>query len=300
VTSQTPGTAASAAADNLSETITGTSSWGSAREFLGVEPTSDRAHWRMPVTRSLSTWARNLFGGAGLGAAVEVMEAFTGRPVIWATAQYLSFAKVGSVLSLDVEEVVRGNATSQARVVVRHDDHEVLTVNAALGSRDTQAQGSYAVMPDVPRPLDSPLREHRFGVKDSINEHIQARIASGRPSEELDGTPSPDGRSALWARLPGVAANSAAGLAVLGDFVPFGIGQALGLRAGGSSLDNTIRMVRLVPTEWVLLDIRIHAVHNGFGHGLVHLWAEDGTLMATASQSTSVKFWDQLGTPPKK
>ena len=43
-----------------------------------------------------------------------------------------------------------------------------------------------------------------------------------------------------------------------------------------------------MPTEWVLLDIRIQAV-AGFGHGVVHQWAEDGTLMATASQSTIVR-----------
>ena len=58
----------------------------------------------------------------------------------------------------------------------------------------------------------------------------------------------------------------------------------------GNSLDNTLRVCRLVPTEWVLLDIRIHAVANGFGHGIVHLWAEDGTLLATASQSTIVRM----------
>ena len=57
---------------------------------------------------------------------------------------------------------------------------------------------------------------------------------------------------------------------------------------------------RLVPTEWVLLDVRIHAVRNGFGHGDVHLWADDGTLLATASQSTIVRYWreDLPGTNP--
>ena len=49
--------------------------------------------------------------------------------------------------------------------------------------------------------------------------------------------------------------------------------------------------MRLVPTEWVLLDIRVHAVERGFGHGLVHMFAEDGTLLATASQSCIVRFW---------
>ena len=50
-------------------------------------------------------------------------------------------------------------------------------------------------------------------------------------------------------------------------------------------------MVRIVPTEWVLLDIRVQAVANGFGHGLVHLWATDGTLLGTASQSAIVRYW---------
>jgi acyl-CoA thioesterase len=45
-----------------------------------------------------------------------------------------------------------------------------------------------------------------------------------------------------------------------------------------------------VPTTWVLLDIRIHGVARGFGHGLVNMFAEDGTLMATASQSCIVRI----------
>jgi len=48
-----------------------------------------------------------------------------------------------------------------------------------------------------------------------------------------------------------------------------------------------------VPTTWVLCDIHMHALANGFGHGLAHLWAEDGTLLATASQSISVRLWTE-------
>ena len=96
-----------------------------------------------------------------------------------------------------------------------------------------------------------------------------------------------DGRASLWVHLPSLEM-SAAALAIVGDYVPFGIGQALGHRAGGNSLDNTLRVVRRHPTEWILADIRVHAVADGFGHGLVHLWAEDGTLLGTASQSAIV------------
>ncbi len=267
--------------------------------FLGLLRTHNEFRWTLPVEQSICTWAGNLFGGAGLAAAIEAMEAVSGRPVIWATGQYLSFAKVGSILDLDVTLAVDGRATTQARVVVRHGNTEILTVNGALGSRDTDAEGSFAVKPDVPPPGECKERRHRFGTQNSINELFESRIAIGRDLEELDGVPVPDGRSAMWARLPDGGASTAAGLAVLGDFVPFGIGQALGARAGGNSLDNTLRVIRLVPTDWVLCDIRVHGVHHGFGHGLVHLWAEDGTLMATASQSTIVRFWSEQGQPPR-
>jgi hypothetical protein len=36
----------------------------------------------------------------------------------------------------------------------------------------------------------------------------------------------------------------------------------------------------------------VHAVERGFGHGLVHMYAEDGTLLATASQSCIVRLWN--------
>ena len=101
-----------------------------------------------------------------------------------------------------------------------------------------------------------------------------------------------DGQTLMWARIPDVIADvDATTLAILGDFVPMGVGQALGRRGGGNSLDNTLRVGRTVPTDWVLMDIRVHAVERGFGHGLVHMFAEDGTLLATASQSVIARFW---------
>ena len=119
---------------------------------------------------------------------------------------------------------------------------------------------------------------------------LDMRLALGRDFLEFDGTQG-TGRSALWARLPDTLEMSAGALAILGDYVPFGVGQALGRMAGGNSLDNTLRVARLVETEWVLLDVQVHTIQHGFGHGLVHLWAEDGTLLAIASQSCIVRFW---------
>jgi acyl-CoA thioesterase len=114
------------------------------------------------------------------------------------------------------------------------------------------------------------------------------RAANLRAPEDLDGTPG-NGRGALWVHNPWGSDAQAAALAIVGDFVPLGIGQAVGRLFEGNSLDNTLRMVRVHPTEWILADIRVHGLAEGFGHGLVHLWAEDGTLLATASQSAIVR-----------
>src|SRR5690348_10764456 len=110
----------------------------------------------MPVVPELCSGMGALFGGCGLGAAIQVLEQATGRPLVWATAQYLSFARPPSVLNLDVTEVVRGHQISQARVVGQVDGEEIFTVNAALGRRGNQFSGSWAIEPSVPPPESSP------------------------------------------------------------------------------------------------------------------------------------------------
>ena len=260
-----------------------------ALTFFGIQRTDDRWRWRMPVVPELCSGMGTLFGGCGLGAAIEVLERATDRPLVWATAQYLSFARPPSVLHLDATEVVRGHQISQARVVGHVDGEEIFTVNAALGRRQIDFAGSWAIEPGVPEPETSPVRLVQDRHVGTIMDRLDMRLANARNMEEFPAEPG-DGRSALWVRLPALDV-SAAALAIVGDYVPFGIGQALGQRAGGQSLDNTLRVASRVPTEWILADVRVHAVADGFGHGLVHLWAEDGTLLGTASQSTIVRRW---------
>jgi acyl-CoA thioesterase len=261
-----------------------------ARTFFGLEQTADPTKWRMEVARNLTSGTGALFGGCGLGAAIEVMEQITGRPCVWATAQFLSFARPSATLELDVREVVRGHQISQARVIAHVGDTEILTVIGALGHRPLSLDGQWAARPDVPPPSECPPRPMMNRHAGTISERLDARLANARPFWEFPG-PEGSGNASLWVRMPELLDVSAAALAIIGDFVPFGIGQALGKRAGGNSLDNTLRVAHRVPTEWVLADVRVHAVGDGFGHGLVHLWAEDGTLLGTASQSTIVRAW---------
>ncbi|MHB1089944.1 MAG: acyl-CoA thioesterase [Ilumatobacteraceae bacterium] len=262
-----------------------------SKAFLEIAPTGEQGRWVMVVPPRLCTGGGFLFGGAGLAAAVSAMEQLTGRHCIWATAQYLSYARSGETMLIDVTLAVVGRQITQARAVCHVGDREILTVNAALGERKFEHAGQFVNMPEVPRPDDLPARWHRHPVENTIHERLEQRLVIGRDLEQLDGSLS-DGRTLMWARIPDVLTDvDTATLAVMGDFVPMGIGQALGVLGGGNSLDNTLRIVRLVPTKWVLLDIQIYAVERGFGHGSVTMFAEDGTLLATASQSCIARLW---------
>jgi acyl-CoA thioesterase II len=252
-----------------------------AREWLGLEPTHNPNRWFLPVVPGLSTRENFLFGGCGLGAAISALEGTTGRPVIWATAQYLSFARCPAVLDIDVVVAASGRNTTQARAVGHVADTEILTVNAALGERDLDEAGQWVEPPVVPAPDECPPREYRWATENSFASRIDQRWARSEQG---------DGRCAVWTRLPDLLEMSAPTLAVLGDYVPLGLGQTIKANITSNSLDNTLRVARLVPTEWVLLDIRIDVVSRGFGHGLVYLWSEDGTLMATASQSAIIRL----------
>jgi len=253
-----------------------------AREWLGLQPTHNPMRWFLPVTSGISTGHSFLFGGCALGAAISALEGSTGRPIIWATAQYLSFARPPSVMDIDVTVASEGRNTTQARAVGTVGNTEILTVNAALGDRELSASGQWPIMPDVPPPEECLPREGRWHVEDSIMQRLDQRWAFSDPEK---------GQTVLWTRLPDVLEVSAPALAVLGDYVPLGIGQALNQDTMSNSLDNTLRVGSIANTTWVLIDIRIELVARGFGHGTVYLWAPDGTLMATASQSAIVRQW---------
>ena len=263
--------------------------------LIDLQPTHNPQRFTLAITSGICVGrpdSQFLFGGAGLAACIAALEAVTGRPAVWATAQYLTYARPGSVLDLDVVVPVMGKYSAQARVTGHVGETEVLTVNAALGARPDDIVHQWATMPEVAGPDDCPpMPDNWHGARDDIHSRLELRVAKGRyGAERAIGGPSLDGHTTLWARLQGGAAIDRVALAMLADFVPSGVGDAIGRLGGGNSLDNTIRFARLVPTEWVLLDIRIHGVASGFSHGSMHLFAQDGTLMASASQSMIVRF----------
>jgi acyl-CoA thioesterase len=265
------------------------------KAYLGLLPTEDPLRWELPLAPHVMTAGGFLYGGAGLAAAIVAMELSTGRPVVWATAQYVAHARMPGTLALDVTVSAHGRNTTQARCIVTVDGEEILVALATLGRKPLPVAGTWAKRPDV-TPWQETRQQLPTVVLGTVHEALDMRIVHGVSRRQLIKGRThrdPSGRAAFWLRIPGGRkVPDAADLAMVGDVVPSGFANVSGVPITGNSLDNTIRTAELVETEWVLADVQVHAIQDGFGYGRAHLWAEDGTLLGTASQSSVIR------TPP--
>lgn len=247
------------------------------RPFYAPAPTHNARRFHLPVAHELIVGPPErtfMMGGVGLGSAIVALEEATGRPLVWATAQYLSFAQRGSVVDIDVHVPVVGRTVTQARASSHVGEREIITVNAALGERPGQPDEQYVAMPDVPGPEAFDREVSLHGDPGDLHSRIERRRVVG-------GAVDHEGHAYMWIRATRGDAMTAGLLAIFADFMA----AAIPLTTGSTSLDNTLRIRRIEPAEWCLLDARIQGVANGFFHGEMCLFAQDGTLLATASQS---------------
>jgi acyl-CoA thioesterase len=269
-------------------------------ELLGLRPTADRHRWHQMVGTAVATTTGALQGGAAFAAAIEATVGATGRPLRWATAQFISHVQRGSEVDIDITVPVDGHHLSQARAVMHCEGSEILTMLAALGERPLPFGGLWPVPPDVPAPEDCPERLVPGKSGPSILQTFDRRAAVGRSYTEVDGHPGP-GRSASWFRLPNGRRTVGAGdLALIGDFLMVEFADALGVPCTGASLDNTVRVAGLDETEWVLLDASVHSVSGGLGYGTAHLWSQTGGLLGTTSQSLVIRALTPDGELPDR
>jgi acyl-CoA thioesterase len=247
------------------------------RAFYAPSATHNPMRFHLPVAQDVCVGPPGrqfMMGGVGLGSAIEALEQATGRPLIWATAQYLSFAQPGSVVDIDVQIPVTGKSVTQARAMSHVGETEIITVNAALGSRSDSRCEQYAEMPAVSPPADCELYVPRYPELNDLHRRIERRRVVGDRAEH-------PGHSRMWMRAIDAEPMTAGLLAVFADF----LAGTIPVTMASSSLDNTLRIRQLHPTRWVLLDTRISGLASGFFHGEMLIFAEDGTLLATASQS---------------
>ncbi len=224
-------------------------------------------------------------GGAVFGAAITAMEQATGRPARWASCQFLAAPSAGRPVQFDVSELAVGRSSTQARCTARVDGEPVLLATAALGARDTAVDGTWAAAPSVPEPAAcEPLRYFERGRSD-IGDLVDLRVARRTTSWE-------PGRVVLWARVHDSSTVDLTTweLAIVADFAPMVLRDVLDAPYIGSSVDNTIRVGRPAPSAWVLLDVHVDQVAEGFAHLRAHMWSHDAdTLLATVAQTATLR-----------
>jgi acyl-CoA thioesterase len=262
-------------------------------ELLALEQGDTATSFRLPASPSLTTPFDFLYGGSGIAASVEAAERVIGRPLMWITTQFLTNAATGQTVDIDVHTVVTGRATSQVQVTARVEGALMLSSTCAHTIRPDDDVEQFHAMPSVPSPDECSEMIEPFEPggdrPPAFYDAMERRVASGEII--FDDTRTPQrGLIALWCRLRDEPIGSAATLAYVADVVPLGVCVALGRPLGGTSIDNTLRMVRTdVATEWVLLEIVPDSFQRSIGHGAVRVWAESGELLAVAQQTCIIR-----------
>lgn len=274
-------------------------------DFFGLAPRADDpARFDVTVVDRLSRLDGQLYGGAAIGMSITAAEAVTGGNALWMTTQYVSTVARDHRLDLLTEVLAAGKRTNQVRVTGMSESGDV--VFASLGATGIHLPdgltGEFERMPAVTDPdsserwaspisglaksagfPDLPVDQQRTGFSQAVE---------FRGPELLDHPDPGPGRSCMWIRRRDGAAVTPATAAYLADMVPMSLAAAMGVVASGTSLDNTMRIGSFVDTEWILLDLRPHLTVGGYGHGIAHVWSEDGHLLATASQTATLRVFD--------
>ena len=242
-----------------------------------------------------------LYGGCAIAAAVSAMEVATQSPILWATTQFVASPREGTLIDLDVTIHAAGKRIKQVHVNGVDESGAVMfsTMGSTAIPRENGIEGQFQSMPNVPGPDQAegfffgPPQMAQMQV-DFFASLVEHRAVSLAPDEERA-----KGAMAMWARLATHKPPTAAGVSFMADMAPISIASGLGKRGGGISLDNSMRFGPPAETEWVLLEVHGHLAVGGYGHCTIHVWSEDGVLVATGGQTSNVlHIFDEGIAPP--
>jgi acyl-CoA thioesterase len=264
-------------------------------DLLDLHTTDDPHRLQLRARKELCTPFGFLYGGSGIAASVEAAERVTQRPLQWITTQFIGRPLPDEVIDLDVTISAAGKATTQALVtgtVAEPDGTQRAVFTSLCAHTDRPSEGAvgFGSMPDVPSPQDCASMSEPFAqvVAGSFFDHLERRLAAGAFAADAINNPQ-TGPLALWCRIPDHVIGSGATQAFIADIIPLAVCAALGVMPGGTSLDNTLRVIDPEPSEWVLLDIVADGFNRSIGHGSLRLWSQDGRLLGTAQQTCIIR-----------
>ena len=276
-------------------------------EFLGLERRDGPGRFHFVVADRLTRLDGRLYGGTAIAVSVTAAEQTSERSALWMTTQFVSSVAEGDEVEVLVEVLAPGKRTNQVRVTGTSSEGEV--VFASLGAtghhRDGGLSGEFEHCPTVGPPSEATRWDSPFaglmraaGIDLDLPEVPMDKgfnaVVELREPKVVHHPDHGPGRMCLWIRRRDRQEITPAMASYLADVVPMSIANACGVAAGGTSLDNSIRIGSFVPSEWILLDLRPHLAVGDYGHGAVHIWSEEGHLMATASQTASMFRIDEM------
>jgi acyl-CoA thioesterase len=279
--------------------------------FLGLA-SEEAGRFRFTVEDRLSRMDARLYGGTAIAVSIATAEELTKRPVLWMTTQFVATAAQGTEIDVLAEVLAPGKRTNQVRIT--GTDGAGTAVFASLGAtghhRDGGMTGEFERMPKVSSPESAEAGNPFSAMAKAAGVERPdagssfpsdtgfASVVEMRAAEVLDHPDPGPGRICMWLRRKDGEAITPALAAFMADMVPMSVALACGAMAGGTSLDNSIRIGTFEETEWILLDLRPHLAAGDYGHGSAHIWSEGGHLMATASQTASMIRFDPDQPPP--
>lgn len=274
-------------------------------DFLGLATGDEPGRFHFTVADHLARLDGRLYGGTAIAASIATAELVSNRRALWMTTQFVATAEHGTEVAVVAEVLAPGRRTSQVRVT--GTDSEGRVVFASLGAtgqyREEGLTGELENPPVVASPEDAEVWTSPFAglarfaspgftIPPFPEKSGFSRVIEIREPEVLDHPDPGPGRLCLWVRRADRQPISPAVAAYMADMVPLSVAHAFGVLAGGTSLDNTIRIGAFVESEWILLDLRPHLAVGDYGHGAAHIWSLDRRLLATASQTASMIHFD--------
>ena len=245
------------------------------REAFWIPHALSAGHYRLPASEAACIGIpgrRAPMGGVTTAAAIHAMEDCTGKPLIWASSQFVNAAPTDTDFDIEVQILGGSERRPQARATLANEGRPIVIVSGALGAEEA-AEQSFLAPRAVPRPsgcrpLAAPARIAAGGLLDQF----ERRVAF----EDEDA-----GRQSVWFRSVDDHSTSTGLLAVITDFVA----GAHSSTRGSIGLDNTLRMVSRSQSQWILADIHIEHVGERIFHGGMRLFSEAGELLAISSLS---------------
>lgn len=250
--------------------------------WLGLEEV-DRRKWLFPVRERVLAGSGFLYGGCATAAVLEVAAQVAALPPRWAAVHFVTPAARDACVEVRAMELSQGRTVRHVAIEgADGDGTQLFSARAAVGDR--QSLGDWQVAaPPVPRCADSSSFELPSHAG-TFAERFEWRL--------VPGSPLGPGTAGFWVRSHEVM-SAAVAAGVLCDYATYAIGRASGHEVGGMSVDNTVRLHSDLPVEGpLLLVVAVESLDHGFGSATARVWRDDGTLLATGSQTMVLNPWN--------